>query len=169
MIGPMKQMSQLARRNKPRVLGVAAALMLAACQTTQGPVLQTTLAVPETAPQAVAPVVGQLGAERLPQEAPQLVLKPKINDDPTQVVGMAPGELQSLLGRPEFVRRDMTAQVWQYRRSRCVLDLFLYGDEGTGPQVVHYEVRPLRHDASGLSDTAQRGCFAQLLLSGDTA
>ena len=55
----------------------------------------------------------------------------------------------------------MSAQVWQYRRPACVLDLFLYEDEGAGQKVVYYEVRPLRHDASSLSDTAKRGLLCR--------
>ncbi len=161
----------LATFSNPRWLGLAAALLLAACQA---PAQITALATVGPAAlddtsQVTAPVSGKLGAERPSHVAPQSVPKAKINDDPTQVVGMLPGELESLLGRPEFVRRDSAAQVWQYRRPRCVLDLFLYGDEGRGPQVVYYEVRPLRYDAAGLSESAQRGCFAQLLLSSSNA
>ncbi len=153
----------MAKRNSLFVL--IAGLLLAACQTTQTP-------TPAATTTAVAPVeapnVGVLGAERLPQR--QVVPQMVVNSDPTQVVGMLPRELRSLLGRPEFVRRDMTAEVWQYRRDRCVVDLFLYDDgAGTDQRVVHYDVRPLRHDASGLSENAQRGCFAQLLRSGNAA
>ncbi len=148
------------------MLTLAAGLLLAACQTTQGPIETAVTTGADRPLQTVLPTLDQIGAERLP---PQVALKPKINDDPTQVVGLLPREIFSLLGQPEFVRRDMSAQVWQYRRSACVLDLFLYEDKGAGQKVVYYEVRPMRQDASSLSETAQRGCFAALLLGGKAA
>ncbi|MHA1570831.1 MAG: hypothetical protein ACTSWM_03335, partial [Alphaproteobacteria bacterium] len=140
------------------LLALAAGLLLAACQTTQGPTATTVATSQESPLQSIGPTLDQLAAESMPKEAPQLAAKPKINDDPAQVVGLLPRDLYSLLGQPQFLRRDLSAQVWQYRRSRCVVDLFLYRDDNAGPKVVHYEVRPLRHDASSLSETAQRGC-----------
>ena len=60
--------------------------------------------------------------------------------DPEEYIGYAPERLLPLLGAPDFVRRDGTAQVWQYRAEHCVLDLFLYGN-GNDSRVKHVELR----------------------------
>ena len=46
-----------------------------------------------------------------------------------------------ILGAPDFVRRDGSAQIWQYRATNCVLDLFLYKN-GNETHVKHAEIRP---------------------------
>jgi hypothetical protein len=56
---------------------------------------------------------------------------------PPKVLGLKPHDVQELLGMPRLVRRDDPAEVWQYRSSACVLDVFLY-PEGTGAQQVRY-------------------------------
>jgi hypothetical protein len=55
--------------------------------------------------------------------------------------GFSPDRVLPILGAPDFVRRDGNAQIWQYRATNCVLDLFLYktGGETT---VKHAELRP---------------------------
>lgn len=56
---------------------------------------------------------------------------------PPKVLGLKPHDVQELLGMPKLVRRDEPAEVWQYRSSACVLDVFLYPVE-TGAQQVRY-------------------------------
>lgn len=56
---------------------------------------------------------------------------------PPKVLGLKPHDVQELLGMPKLVRRDDPAEVWQYRSSACVLDVFLYPEE-TGAQQVRY-------------------------------
>ncbi len=56
---------------------------------------------------------------------------------PPKVLGLEPHDVQELLGMPKLVRRDDPAEVWQYRSSACVLDVFLYPEE-TGAQQVRY-------------------------------
>jgi hypothetical protein len=68
--------------------------------------------------------------------------------------------ISSLLGKPEFVRREADARVWQYRTPHCVLDLFLY-DEAAEHRVIHYEFRPTTAGSDQIGD-----CFEQLLLRG---
>lgn len=77
--------------------------------------------------------------------------------DPKTLVGLTGGEVSGLLGRPGFVRRDAPAEIWQYRGSDCVLDVFLYTEAG-GIKVKHVELRP-RQPARPTSPT----CFAGLL------
>ncbi|MFM9842099.1 MAG: hypothetical protein ACKVOI_03925 [Dongiaceae bacterium] len=56
---------------------------------------------------------------------------------PPKVLGLKPHDVEELLGMPKLVRRDDPAEVWQYRSSACVLDVFLYPVE-TGAQQVRY-------------------------------
>jgi hypothetical protein len=39
-------------------------------------------------------------------------------------------DLVARLGEPDFTRRDPPAEIWQYRSASCVLDVFLYPDDG---------------------------------------
>jgi hypothetical protein len=65
--------------------------------------------------------------------------------------------LLSLIGRPDFVRRDGPVQIWQYRSNACTFDLFMYG-KSADKTVKHAEVR-----GDGVGKTPARGCFAKLL------
>jgi hypothetical protein len=49
-------------------------------------------------------------------------------------------ELVSRLGEPDFTRKEASAQIWQYRSDSCVLDVFLYPEDG-GLKVVHAATR----------------------------
>jgi hypothetical protein len=66
-------------------------------------------------------------------------------------------DLAGLLGTPDFVRRDPPAELWQYRSTDCILDLFLYPEAG-GFQVVHAETRDRR-----TRRPAGDGCVAGLM------
>ena len=84
-----------------------------------------------------------------------------LNDDPSQVMGLEPAALESLLGQPEFKRVEPPAEVWQYRGEACVLDVILYTEGAAGPfRVTYYEIRGAAADAS-----AKRRCFRALLLA----
>ena len=39
-------------------------------------------------------------------------------------------DLIDRLGRPDFTRRDPPAEIWQYRSTTCVLNVFLYPEDG---------------------------------------
>ncbi|HUT50994.1 MAG TPA: hypothetical protein VM325_16815 [Alphaproteobacteria bacterium] len=67
------------------------------------------------------------------------------------LVGKSDSDIRSSLGTPAFQRTDGPAQVWQYRGSACMLDVFLY-KEGGGFRVKHAELR--RRGGAGLSDSA---------------
>lgn len=69
---------------------------------------------------------------------------------PQALMGATPDILLATLGRPDLLRREAPAQVWQYRGDGCVLDFVLYDDApatagaGTGasrPRVTHVETR----------------------------
>ena len=80
--------------------------------------------------------------------------------DPQRLLDLGRHELASILGKPAFIRRDMSAEVWQYRTDACVLDLFLYNFE-SNDAVTYYEFRP-RHDGKLIRDD----CFIKLLQRG---
>ena len=47
-----------------------------------------------------------------------------INNDPTQLIGLAPDAINRLLGPPSLLRTEPPAQVWQYKIADCVLIFF---------------------------------------------
>ena len=61
-----------------------------------------------------------------------------------------------VLGAPDFVRRDGNAQIWQYRATNCVLDLFLY-KTGGDTVVKHAELRPRAPGAEPLD-----ACYSRM-------
>jgi hypothetical protein len=75
---------------------------------------------------------------------------------PEDVLGLAADALEKLLGRPELVRRDAPAEVWQYRSESCVVDLYLY-PEKTSYRVAFIEARD--HSAASI---APDRCFDSL-------
>ncbi len=84
------------------------------------------------------------------------ILPPSVDADPDQLLGLSADEIAAKLGRPALIRRDGDAEVWQYRRVRCVLDLFLYGSE---KQVEHVDLR----DRGDTTEEAVRLCFQRML------
>ena len=74
------------------------------------------------------------------------------------MLGLSAEEIAAKLGKPALIRRDGDAEVWQYRRVRCVLDLFLYGSK---KQVEHVDLR----DRGDTTDEAVRLCFQRMLES----
>lgn len=71
--------------------------------------------------------------------------------------GLAAAEISAKLGQPSFRRREPPAEIWQYFGPGCVLDLFLYDENGT-QRVAHAELRSHNLTASG-----QTACLGQLL------
>ena len=51
-------------------------------------------------------------------------------DHPEHFKGMAYSDVVATLGNPDFRRREAPAEVWQYYGAGCVLDLFLYDENG---------------------------------------
>ncbi len=87
---------------------------------------------------------------------------PVVNSDPQQLVGLDPAGLTGLLGTPAFLRSDAPAELWQYHHKSCVLDLYLYADQGKpAPEsrVRHFEAR----GRSGEKKISPRDCLAKLL------
>ncbi len=93
------------------------------------------------------------GAAELATKPPE----PEIDDDPERLIGLGPDALSDILGRPELIRRESPAQIWQYRGVDCVFDVVLY-QEADGKAVTYVEAR----DGNG-DRTAPRPCLNQLL------
>jgi hypothetical protein len=87
-----------------------------------------------TAPVTTAPPTTVVAA------APPGALRPPLKDV-RELVGLQSHELQARLGDPSLRRRDAPAEIWQYRSTLCVLDVFLYRD-GQAMRVTTAEVRP---------------------------
>jgi hypothetical protein len=54
--------------------------------------------------------------------------------------GLRRADVARLLGRPDLLRRDGDAEIWQYRAGSCILDIFLYEEPG-GMRVAHADLR----------------------------
>lgn len=65
---------------------------------------------------------------------------------PKQLIGLNRDEVQSLLGFPWLLKREGTAELWQYRIPSCVLDLFLLGSDPDDLKVSHVELRSRREN-----------------------
>ena len=122
------------------------------------PVKQQAAPKPAEAPRRKAPVVTVT-----PKPPPQAALatpaprKPVTNDDPNQLFGLNGHHVADLLGPANFVRRDGTAEVWQYRAEACVLDIYLYRESGT-LTVAHVDLRKREKAAQ-----PPRQCFREIL------
>ena len=76
---------------------------------------------------------------RTPEPAPPPA--PEINAPaPAEVIGWSTQSLNETFGAASLVRRDLGAEIWQYRTEQCVLLLFLYPKPGTekGPLAVDH-------------------------------
>ena len=161
--------------------GLAMAVLLAGCEAPGDGEIAVVTGVPETAAdldleqeQAAAALTGQPKlheGEDAPPLPPSAVRPPvkivrykapePINDDPGQVMGLADAELEDLLGEPGLLRDEPPAQVWQYGRDGCVLDVFLYAEAfktASVYRVVYYELREKVGD-----DESRRRCFRDFL------
>ena len=78
--------------------------------------------------------------------------------DPERLLRMDRADLASTLGEPRMVRRDLTAEVWQYSLDGCILDVFLY-PEATEARVAYFEFRSRQ-----LELAASDLCFETMLL-----
>ena len=65
---------------------------------------------------------------------------PFASSDPDALIGLAPQQVGEALGMPELQLSEPPAEVWQYRTSSCVFNLYIY-DEEEGRRAVHYTAR----------------------------
>ncbi|MBF0372550.1 MAG: hypothetical protein HQL39_03945 [Alphaproteobacteria bacterium] len=74
------------------------------------------------------------------QDSGELAVKVSLGGETRRLQGLASPEVQAALGRPNFTRRDATAEIWQYYGAGCILDLFLYDESGVA-RVAFLQVR----------------------------
>jgi hypothetical protein len=92
---------------------------------------------PPAGPTASTPRSFHPAGRDLPMDAPS---PPRRRPDPAALIGLDGRDIETLLGRPKFVRRDGPAQIWQYGVKTCTLNLFLFSD-GQALRVRHFEFR----------------------------
>ena len=110
--------------------GLAACLLLAAC------------AAPNDGPRMDIAAPAAPASDEIPvsNAAPTTPDRAAIKTDPSRLKGMNADAIRALMGDPDFLRRERPAEVWQYYGRGCVLDLFLYGENGVG-RVAHVDLR----------------------------
>ena len=73
--------------------------------------------------------------------------------DPQALMGLSPNEVTAMMGQPELRRQEPPAEVWQYRTSTCVFDVYLYDD-----RVTYFEARHRRQGT-----VSAPGCLGQIV------
>jgi len=106
-------------RSEPQTTAPAAAVAAPGGAPAMG-VSPTDMAPTDMAPIDMAPPERALG--RVLGDAQELTA--------AHFHGMAAADLERVFGVPDFKRVDPPAQLWQYRRPGCRLDVFLYAEEG---------------------------------------
>lgn len=140
------------RWNSALVGGVTATMLaLGGCGTTNPDPPPTPNPSTQTEVQNESPVI-----EAASQAAAQPVepVYPSIDT----LTGQTAESIETLLGQPQFRRRDKPAELWQYRATGCVLDLFLYPGAGSSLAVDFLDVRQI-----GNSDIGRQDCLVSLL------
>ena len=80
-----------------------------------------------------------------------------LDANPRNLIGLEPRSLADKLGSPGFVRRDGEAEVWQYPSKSCILDVFLYNDDGKF-SVDYVELR-----GRGSAPLSRQACYLKML------
>jgi hypothetical protein len=174
MLGLWGMLSLGARRKRLASDGLTAAvllfasLLLAACQQPGQPG-QLRLAgaantpAPDSKPAAIAPKPTPLAATPAVAHGDSILPAAlRLSGDPKELLGLDHAAVRRVLGDPARVRNEMTAQVWQYVTGDCVVDLYLYDQEG-GLKVTYVEAR------SHTAETAPTGRCLKSLLERPTA
>lgn len=67
--------------------------------------------------------------------------------DPDELLGLKAGAIEAKLGTPALLRRDGPAQIWQYRGSGCIVDVFLYRTAAQDDEVTYVDLRGPKAEA----------------------
>ena len=110
-------------------LGLAAALLSGCAVSSTSNSTTAGVSTPHPLPTATVAVAAGSPQPRLPTSA-----------TPASLIGLSDKDLTSFLGMPAWTRRESPAQVWQYRGSACVLDIYFYEESGTA-RVYYAEAR----------------------------
>ncbi|MBT5498991.1 MAG: hypothetical protein HOK54_24915 [Alphaproteobacteria bacterium] len=143
---------------------LSVAVLLSACGTNFLPWQSGTPATSDgTKKNGIEEVALQVPATTRPTTPKPASPPLKIDDDPKKLVGLSPGKLADRLGSPGFVRRDGSAEIWQYLAEACILDVFLYRDKDV-LAVNYVELR-----GRGASQLSRRDCYREMLRAHLTA
>ena len=80
-----------------------------------------------------------------PEDAPEISepepAPPPAEFEPASIVGLSADQLEARFGSADLLRREGTAEVWQYRLSACVVDYFVYPDAAGIRKIVAWDWR----------------------------
>jgi hypothetical protein len=110
----------------------------------------------DTAPDAAAGSATDMAAETLddafdiaavtapppPVPAVEPPPPPPPEFEPASLLGASSSKIEAVLGSADLLRREGTAEVWQYRLATCVVDYFVYPDANGNKQVTGWDWRP---------------------------
>lgn len=129
-----------------------AALLLAACQVPAHSLKTANAAAPapaeipetaaaETSQSATAPKATPLAATQAVAHGDTILpTAARLSGDPKELLGLDHTALRRVLGKPTQMRNETIAQVWQYVTGDCVVDLYLYDQDGA-LKVTYVEAR----------------------------
>ena len=100
----------------------------------------------DTIDEAFDIAAGSLTPPPSPTEATEEISKPEpapppAEFEPASIVGLSADQLESRFGTADLLRREGTAEVWQYRLSACVVDYFVYPDAAGIRKIVAWDWR----------------------------
>jgi len=99
-------------------------------------------------------------------EVARAALEPeRIYPDPESLKGISANGVVGTIGKPEFIRKDQPAEIWQYRGTACTLDIFLYQSVTGAP----YKVEYIETRAQTNGPTSNKDCLASILKERDAA
>ncbi|MSP52126.1 MAG: hypothetical protein EXQ91_07025 [Alphaproteobacteria bacterium] len=79
--------------------------------------------------------------------------------DPRRLIGLRASDIAELFGKPQLLRREPPAEIWQYLSNDCVLQMFFYeAPDRRSFQVRHVEVR-----GRNRATRSERECFSSVL------
>jgi len=81
----------------------------------------------------------------------------------TTLGGISSAAVKRLLGEPDLRRQEPPAEIWQYRSADCVLEVFLYRDQG------QYRVAYAETHDRGLVRVSQSSCYVSIVAARDHA
>ncbi len=140
------------------LLALPALGVLSGCATEETPPPETT-AQTTTASDTTETASLPAPDEKAPA---QPATAPAVPEEPVPALetlqGLDSVAVTALLGQPQFQRVDNPAELWQYRKNGCVLDLFLYPATNGALAVDHLETRHFKD-----SENDAQSCFAAIV------
>jgi hypothetical protein len=104
----------------------------------------------EPAPKPVMLATTPAVAHGLDGATPASVPIAHLTGDPQELVGLDHAVVRRALGDPQHIRNESPAQVWQYTTGDCIVDLYLYDQDGAWT-VTYVEARSHTAEAAPTS------------------